>query len=60
MPNLGSQGIAIAKESECSNGQKSFFWVEDGATDEPGASSHLRSDAGRERNERSRRVVQAG
>jgi len=33
MPNLQNEGIAIAPESQCSAGQKSFWWTDDGATD---------------------------
>jgi hypothetical protein len=32
MPNLNNEGIAFAPESECSNGQKAFFWVDDSET----------------------------
>jgi hypothetical protein len=33
MPNLQNEGIAIAPESQCTSGQKTFFWTDDGATD---------------------------
>jgi hypothetical protein len=33
MPNLANEGIAIAPESECVQGEKSFFWCDDGETD---------------------------
>lgn len=31
LPNLNHEGIAIAPDSECRDGLKSFFWVADGA-----------------------------
>lgn len=33
MANLQNEGIAIAPESQCVAGQKSFWWTDDGATD---------------------------
>ena len=33
MPNLNNEGIAIAPESECVAGLKSFFWTDDAETD---------------------------
>jgi Lamin Tail Domain len=32
LPDLNNEGIAIAPESECSDGLKAFFWTDDGAT----------------------------
>jgi hypothetical protein len=32
LPNANNEGIAIAPESECVDGRKSFYWVEDGTT----------------------------
>jgi hypothetical protein len=32
LPNVNNEGIAIAPESECSGGFKSFFWTDDGET----------------------------
>ncbi len=32
LPNINNEGIAIAPESECSGGFKSFFWTDDGET----------------------------
>jgi hypothetical protein len=32
MPDVGNEGIAIAPESECVNGFKSFFWSDDSQT----------------------------
>lgn len=33
LPNLNHEGIAIAPDSECRDGVKSFFWVADGASE---------------------------
>ncbi|HUS26893.1 MAG TPA: lamin tail domain-containing protein [Kofleriaceae bacterium] len=33
MANLTNEGIAIAPESQCSGGQKTFWWTDDGAAD---------------------------
>jgi hypothetical protein len=32
LPNANNEGIAIAPESECANGQKAFYWADDSAT----------------------------
>jgi hypothetical protein len=32
LPNANNEGIAIAPESECTAGQKAFYWADDGAT----------------------------
>ena len=41
MPDVNNEGIAIAPESECSNGFKPFFWTDDAAT----GGDSLRRDA---------------
>jgi hypothetical protein len=41
MPNINNEGIAIAPESECSGGFKSFYWTDDSDT----AGQSLRRDA---------------
>ncbi|HET6148803.1 MAG TPA: lamin tail domain-containing protein [Polyangia bacterium] len=41
LPDVNNEGIAIAPESECTNGSKAFFWSDDGAT----AGNSLRRDA---------------
>ena len=33
MPNINNEGIAIAPESQCTGGLRSFFWTDDGETD---------------------------
>lgn len=33
MPNIGNEGIAFAPVSQCTNGQRPFWWTDDGATD---------------------------
>ena len=30
--DLANEGIAIAPESQCANGNKAFFWTDDGET----------------------------
>jgi hypothetical protein len=32
LPNANNEGIAIAPESECTDGQKAFYWADDSAT----------------------------
>jgi hypothetical protein len=32
LPDVNNEGIAVAPESECSDGLKSFFWTDDSAT----------------------------
>ena len=32
LPDVNNEGIAIAPESECTNGLKAFFWTDDSAT----------------------------
>ena len=32
LPNANNEGIAIAPESECTDGQKPFYWADDSAT----------------------------
>jgi hypothetical protein len=41
LPDVNNEGIAIAPESECSNGRKAFFWTDDAAT----GGNSLRRDA---------------
>ena len=41
MPNIVNEGIAIAPESRCVNGLKTFLWSDDGET----GGHALRSDA---------------
>jgi hypothetical protein len=33
LPNLNHEGMSLAPASECSDGKKSVFWVEDGSDD---------------------------
>jgi hypothetical protein len=41
LPDVNNEGIAIAPESECTNGHKAFFWADDSATN----GNSLRRDA---------------